>query len=61
VVDGHSTDASRDIAAEYGARVILDDGTGKGGAIRMAIREATGDILVFIDGDGSHDPCDIRR
>ena len=59
VVDGHSTDASRDIAAEYGARVILDDGTGKGGAIRMAIREATGDILVFIDGDGSHDPCDI--
>jgi len=59
VVDGHSTDASRDIAAEYGARVILDDGTGKGGAIRMAIREATGDILVFIDGDGSHDPRDI--
>jgi len=59
VVDGHSTDASRDIAAEYGARVILDDGTGKGGAIRMAIREATGDILVFIDGDGSHDPHDI--
>ena len=41
------------------ARVILDDGTGKGGAIRQAIREATGDILVFIDGDGSHDPHDI--
>ena len=59
VVDGHSTDGTRDIAAEYGARVILDDGTGKGGAIRMAIREATGDILVFIDGDGSHDPHDI--
>jgi glycosyltransferase involved in cell wall biosynthesis len=59
VVDGHSTDGTRDIAAEYGARVILDDGTGKGGAICMAIREATGDILVFIDGDGSHDPRDI--
>ena len=59
VVDGHSTDGTREIAAEYGARVILDDGTGKGGAIRMAIREATGDILVFIDGDGSHDPHDI--
>ena len=59
VVDGHSTDGTREIAAEYGARVILDDGMGKGGAIRMAIREATGDILVFIDGDGSHDPHDI--
>ena len=59
VVDGHSTDGTREIAAEYGARVILDDGTGKGGAIRLAIREATGDILVFIDGDGSHDPHDI--
>ena len=52
VVDGHSTDGTREIAAEYGARIILDDGTGKGGAIRLAIREATGDILVFIDGDG---------
>jgi glycosyltransferase involved in cell wall biosynthesis len=59
VIDGHSTDGTRDIAAEYGARVILDDGTGKGGAIRTAIREASGDILVFIDGDGSHDPHDI--
>jgi len=59
VVDGHSTDGTREIAAEYGARIILDDGTGKGGAIRLAIREATGDILVFIDGDGSHDPRDI--
>ncbi len=59
VVDGHSTDATREIAAQFGARVLLDNGRGKGDAIRVGIREATGDVLVFIDADGSHDPRDI--
>ncbi|HXF59962.1 MAG TPA: glycosyltransferase family 2 protein [Caldilineaceae bacterium] len=59
VVDGHSTDGTRDIAVACGARVILDDGQGKGAAIRRGLEEATGDILVFIDADGSHDPRDI--
>lgn len=59
VVDGHSTDGTRDIAVACGARVILDNGHGKGAAIRQAIEEASGDILVFIDADGSHDPEDI--
>src|SRR5437588_12670564 len=30
VVDGHSHDRTRDVAAEHGARVILDAGRGKG-------------------------------
>ena len=59
VIDGHSTDGTRDIAAACGARVLLDSGRGKGDAIRQAIREANGDVLVFIDADGSHDPADI--
>jgi dolichol-phosphate hexosyltransferase len=61
VVDGHSTDATRVIAEQLGARVILDGGRGKGDAIRVGIREARGDVLVFIDADGSHDPDDIPR
>lgn len=56
VVDGHSKDGTREIAAAAGARVVLDDGTGKGGALRIGAREAKGDIVVFIDADGSHDP-----
>src|SRR5262245_51644414 len=59
VVDGRSTDRTRDIAAAHGARVILDHGKGKGQALRLALEEAAGDIVVFIDADGSHEPRDI--
>jgi dolichol-phosphate mannosyltransferase len=59
VVDGHSRDRTREIAAEHNARVILDRGKGKGDALRLAFDEAKGDIVVFIDADGSHDPKDI--
>jgi len=61
VVDGHSTDMTRDIARREGARVVLDGGQGKGDGIRTAIRHARGDIVVFIDADGSHEPCDIPK
>jgi glycosyltransferase involved in cell wall biosynthesis len=59
VIDGHSTDATREIAQAHGARVVLDGGRGKGQAIRQSLKEATSDIVVFIDADGSHDPKDI--
>lgn len=61
VVDGHSKDRTRDIAAECGARVILDGGRGKGEALRLALREAAHEIVVFIDADGSHESKDIPR
>ena len=59
VIDGHSRDRTREIAIEHGARVLLDHGKGKGEALRMAFDEAAGDIIVFIDADGSHEPKDI--
>jgi glycosyltransferase involved in cell wall biosynthesis len=61
VVDGHSRDRTREIAIEHGARVIQDNGRGKGEALRLSIDAATTDILVFIDADGSHEPRDIPR
>jgi glycosyltransferase involved in cell wall biosynthesis len=61
VVDGHSTDRTREIAAERDVRVLLDGGRGKGEALRRSFTEARHDILVFIDADGSHDPNDIPR
>ena len=59
VIDGHSKDRTREIAAAHGARVTLDRGKGKGDALRLAFEVATGDIVVFIDADGSHEPKDI--
>lgn len=59
VVDGHSTDGTARLAAELGARVVLDNKKGKGDAVRVGIQEARGDILVFVDADCSHNPRDI--
>lgn len=59
VIDGHSRDRTREIAQEHGARVALDGGKGKGEALRRAFEVATGDIVVFIDADGSHETKDI--
>lgn len=61
VVDGHSTDRTRDIAERLGIKVILDNKKGKGDALRLAIQTVTGDIIVFIDADGSHNPDDIPK
>jgi dolichol-phosphate mannosyltransferase len=61
VVDGHSTDGSEDIAKREGVRFITDNGRGKGAAMRLSIQKASGDILVFMDADGSHEPKDIPK
>ncbi|MCF8123554.1 MAG: glycosyltransferase family 2 protein [Desulfarculaceae bacterium] len=61
VVDGHSTDGTQEIFRELGINFIADNGKGKGSAIRQAISQVKGDIIVFIDADGSHDPADIPR
>ena len=60
VVDGHSTDNTKEIVIKYPqARFVLDNGRGKGDGIRVGIREAKNEIIVFIDADGSHEPADI--
>ena len=59
VVDGHSTDKTREFSEQHGARVVSDHGKGKGDGIRTAVEAVEGDVIVFIDADGSHDPKDI--
>lgn len=61
VVDGHSTDGTADIVKELGYKVIQQEGKGYGLAFQTGIKHATGNILVLMDGDGSHNPADIPR
>jgi len=61
VVDGHSTDNTVKVAESLGARIVFDNGKGKGDALRCAIKTAAGDVIVFIDADGSHDANDIPK
>lgn len=61
IVDGHSKDRTREIANELGVRVVLDNKKSKGDAIRVGLKEAKNEIVVFIDADGSHNPDDIPK
>lgn len=54
VVDTNSTDRTREIAKERGAKVILEPRRGYGVAYKTGIDEARGDILVCMDGDGTY-------
>jgi glycosyltransferase involved in cell wall biosynthesis len=63
VVDGHSTDGTREVVRSHrsDARVILQRGKGKGDALNCGFAAATGDIIVMLDADGSTDPAEIPR
>jgi glycosyltransferase involved in cell wall biosynthesis len=61
LVDGHSSDDTVVIARQYDARVIQDNGRGKGAAVRVGLTNARYPITVFIDADGSHEPKDIPK
>jgi glycosyltransferase involved in cell wall biosynthesis len=62
IIDDGSTDETASVAAEAGAQVYSHPyNIGNGAAIKSGIRVARGDILVFMDGDGQHDPRDIER
>ena len=62
VVDDGSTDNTRDIAEQAGAKVITHPySKGNGAAIKTGVRNATADIIVFMDADGQHDPNDIKK
>ncbi|MCZ7401294.1 MAG: glycosyltransferase family 2 protein [Candidatus Methanoperedens sp.] len=74
VVDGLSTDNTREIALsqelynnkEFGllpfknnVKVISEERKGKGIAMKTGVENATCDIIVFIDGDGTYDVSNL--
>lgn len=62
VVNDGSTDGTSAVCEKNGVRVIKQAySMGNGAAIKRGARESNGDILVFLDADGQHDPADIAR
>jgi len=62
VVDDGSTDNTAHKAREAGAKVFQHPyNIGNGAAVKTGIRNASGDLVVLMDGDGQHDPADIAR
>lgn len=57
VVDNGSTDRTSDVARSLGADVIREDVRGYGRAYKRGFREATGSIIITLDGDHSY-PAD---
>lgn len=62
VVNDGSIDDTAQVAEAAGAKVISHPYCkGNGAAIKTGARAAVGDVIVFMDADGQHDPSDISR
>jgi glycosyltransferase involved in cell wall biosynthesis len=56
VVDNASTDRTAEVARAWGAAVIHEDVRGYGRSYKRGFSEATGDLIVTLDGDHSYPP-----
>jgi dolichol-phosphate mannosyltransferase len=64
VIDGGSTDSTREICYAQEVKTIIQKGKGKGNAMREAIEKLKteiADIVIFMDGDATYCPSDLGR
>ncbi len=62
VVNDGSTDSTAEVCLSNGVIVVTHPySMGNGAAIKSGARHASGNILVFMDADGQHQPEDIPR
>ncbi len=59
VVDNGSTDQTSQVARRAGALVFHEPRRGYGFACAAGAAQAAGDVLAFMDGDGSFDPAEL--
>lgn len=61
VVDGGSTDDTRELAREAGATVITQSGSGKGQAVREAVAHIDAPYVLMADADMTYDAAEADR
>lgn len=63
VIDGLSSDGTLKVAEQNGAKIVLQDGRGKGQAIRQVLANdyLNAEVLVLMDADGSMSPEEVPR
>jgi glycosyltransferase involved in cell wall biosynthesis len=59
IVDNGSTDDTASVARRAGARVVVEPRRGYGYACAAGVAAASGDVLAFMDGDGSFVPAEL--
>jgi glycosyltransferase involved in cell wall biosynthesis len=62
IVDGDSTDGTKEIVKDTNfCRLIVEPRRGYGLALRTGIKNAKGDVVVMVDGDGTYEVRHINR
>jgi glycosyltransferase involved in cell wall biosynthesis len=62
VVNDGSTDNTEQVCSDAGIDVITHPySKGNGAAVKTGARVSTGDVIVFMDGDGQHSAADVGR
>ena len=62
LVDDYSTDGTRELYPKINHKVILHEkNMGKGAAVRTALKEAEGDIIIIQDADLEYNPQDYTE
>ena len=63
LIDGHSVDNTIEVAKEIRPeiKILNQPDTGKGNALRYGIQQASGEIIVTLDADGSTNPEDLPK
>lgn len=62
VVNDGSSDGTVSICESYGVKVVSHSySIGNGGAVKTGARNASREIVVFMDGDGQHRAEDVQR
>src|SRR5215468_9412698 len=61
VVDNNSSDDTNALARAAGARVVTEVVQGYGAACRRALSDATGDLILLVEPDGTFVPGDVPK